>query len=198
MLISRHTCAAIAGALLLSACASQGRMPVLNQYNAEFSPWASSEAVSAVAFTRSGGPGDIPGCVAATVSNQGQTLSDSSGSFFGAYTGNYYRSEQSSQVAGGSVIEYVAPDGGSVVASGSTEYSAGALVSRAVRFKLSVKQQGDGRKYRYTGIQQAQSNTGAAANTGFTPVGAWAGANPDMALASLERLTDSIESCIGR
>lgn len=182
----------------LLGCAGQARMPALSGYEADYAPYASSEAVEAVQFRKPGQPGDLAACVAATVSNQGETLSDSSGSFFGAYTGNYYNIERSTQAGGGSVIEYAAPDGNSVVASGSTRYSASALVSRSVRFKLSVKQDEAGRTYRYGGLGQAQLNTGAAANNGYNPIGSWAGANPNLALESLSRLTDNIERCLSR
>ena len=182
----------------LVGCAGQTRMPALSAYDAKFAPYSSSEAVNAVQFHRDGRGGDIPACVAETVSNQGETLADSSGSFVGAYTGTYYNIQRSSQSSGGSVIEYVAPDGKSVVASGSTRYSAGALVVRSVRFKLSVKQSGAGRTYRYSNLGQAQLDTGAAANNGYAPIGSWSGANPDIALASLSNITDQIERCLSR
>lgn len=186
------------GVFALAGCAGQVRMPLLAAYDAEFVPYASRESVEAVNFHKPGLPGDLAACVAATVSNQGETLSDSSGSFFGAYTGNYYSIGRSTQAGGGSVIEHAATDGNSVVASGSTRYSASALVSRSVRFKLSVKQDEAGRTYRYGSLGQAQLNTGAAANNGYNPIGSWAGANPNLALESLSKLTDNIERCLSR
>ena len=173
-------------------------MPALSAYDAEFAPYSSSEAVTAVQFHRDGLGGDIPACVAETVSNQGETLADSSGSFVGAYTGNYYNVQRSSHSAGGSVLEHVAQDGKSVVASGSVRYSAGALVTRSVRFKLALKQSDSGRIYRFSSLGQAQLDTGAAANNGYTPIGSWSGANPDLALASLSKVTDEIERCLSR
>lgn len=183
---------------LLAGCAGQGRMPVVNQFDAKYSPWASAEAVSSVTFQRPGSAGDIAPCVAEVVSNQGETLSDSSGSFFGAYTGNYYSFEKSTQAAGGSVIEYVAPDASSVVASGSTRYSASSLVSRSVRFKLAVEQDAAERTYRYSSLGQAQLDSGVVANTGYGPIGSFAGANPDLALQALDQLTNNIEKCLAR
>ncbi|GEM_PF-2745791 len=185
-------------AIATAGCAGNGRMHALSAYDAEFAPYASSEAVTAVQFHRDGRGGDIPACVAETVSNQGETLADSSGSFVGAYTGNYYNVQRSSQSAGGSVLEHVAQDGKSVVASGSARYSAGALVARSVRFKLSLKQSDSGRTYRYSNLGQAQLDTGAAANKGYAPIGSWSGANPDIALASLSTITDQIERCLSR
>ncbi len=180
----------------LAGCAGSGRMPELNQYQAEYEPLGSVEAVSAVSFRRAGPGGNLPQCVAATITNQGETLKDSSGSFVGAYTGTYYSVDRTTQTSGGSVIEYAAPDGSSVVASGSTKYAANALVSRSVRFKLSVKQDESGRLYRYGSLGQAQLNTGVATNTGYTAIGAWSGANPDLAAAALSKVTDEIERCL--
>lgn len=181
-----------------AGCAGQGRMPKLSAYDAEFAPYASAEAVTAVQFHRDGRSGDIPSCVAEIVSNQGETLADSSRSFVGVYTGNYYSIQRSSQSAGGSVLEHVAQDGKSVVASGSARYSAGALVTRSVRFKLALKQSDSGRIYRFSSLGQAQLDTGAAANNGYTPIGSWPGANPDLALAALSGITDQIERCLSR
>lgn len=188
--------ATILGALL--AGCSTVRMPELSQYQAEFAPYASSESVSAVTFRRSGTVGNLPQCIAEVVSNQGETLSDSAGSFFGTYTGNYYVSKNSSQSTGGNVIEYVSSDKGSVIASGSVRYQVNALVARSVRFKLSAKQGEAGRIYRFGSLQQAQLDSGVASNNGYNPIGSWAGANPDLAVKSLNYLVDQIDGCLAR
>jgi len=193
----RNLTIVLAAGIALSGCA-YSRMPELGQYQAEYVSASSAELVEGVVFTRPGKADDLPECIAATVSNQGETLSDSSGSFVGAYTGNYYNVQRSTNTAGGSVIEYASPDGRSVVASGLTRYNANALVARSVRFKLSVKQGESGRIYRYGNLGQAQLNTGSVANNGYNPIGAWAGANPNLALDSLSRLTDNIERCLSR
>ncbi|WP_341706536.1 hypothetical protein [Halopseudomonas sp.] len=182
-------------ASMIAGCASS-RMPVLNQYEVDYLPWASAESVNAVSFERSGGSGNLAMCVAAVVGNSGETLTDSSNSFFGAYTGNYYRVEKSVQTGGGQVLEYVSPDNNAVVASGSERYQASSLVTRSVRFKLSAKQAGSLRQYRFSDLAQAQLDSGAAANTGYGPIGSWAGANPDLAVQALVRVTDEIESCL--
>ena len=186
-------------AVVMMGCAAQTRMGSLSQYDAEYQPWASAESVSSVQFQRQGSSeGNLTQCVAEVVSNQGETLTDSSGSFFGAYTGNYYNVERNTSVAGGSVIEHAVPDSSAVVASGSTRYSAGALVERSVRFKLTAKQSEAARSYRYSSIGQAQLNSGVVANTGYGPVGAFQGANPDLALQALAAVTDNIETCLAR
>lgn len=183
--------------VLLSGC-STARMPELSQYQTEFVPYASAEAVSAVTFSRPGTKGNLPQCIAEIVSNQGETLSDSAGSFFGTYTGNYYSAHNATQASGGKVIEYVASDSGAVVASGSVRYQVNALVARSVRFKLSAKQGETGRIYRFGSLQQAQLDSGVAANNGYNPIGSWAGANPDLAVKSLNYLVDQIDGCLAR
>ena len=185
----------IAAAALLAAC-STSRMAALSQYQVDYSPWATAESVSAVAFERKGRAGNLPLCVAAVVSNTGETLSDSSNSFFGAYSGNYYNIQKSVQAAGGDVLQFVSSDASSLVATGSVRYEASALVHRSVRFKLVAQQDESGRNYRFSDLAQAQINTGAAANTGYGPIGSWAGANPDLALGALGRVADEIERCL--
>lgn len=182
---------------LIAGCTTE-RMQLLNQYQAEYAPWASGESITSVTFTRTGGSGSLPQCIAEIVSNQGETISDSSGSFFGAYTGNYYSRNNSQQVTGGNVLEHTSTDGKTVVSSGSTRYQASALVARSVRFKLTAKKTDNGVDYRFSSLQQAQLNSGAAANTGYNPIGSWSGANPDLAMKSLSDLTDQINECMSR
>jgi len=182
---------------LIAGC-STNRMPELSRYDAKFQPWSSAESVNAVSFIRSGAPGSLPLCVALVVSNSGETLSDSSNSFFGAYTGNYYSLEKSVQVGGGNVLQYVAPDNNSLVAEGAVRYEVSSLVTRSVRYKLSASQLDGGRSYVFSDLAQAQINSGAASNTGYGPVGSWSGANPDLALQSLERVADEIERCLAQ
>ncbi len=183
-------------AALIIGC-SASRMPALNQYEAQYAPWSSAESVSSVLFEREGFGGNLPACVAVVVNNTGETLTDSSNSFFGAYSGKYYNIENSVHVGGGDVLQYVSPDSRSVVASGISRYEAGALVTRSVRFKLSVRQSDSGRQYSFSNLAQAQLNSGTAANTGYGPIGSWSSANPDLALQSLDSVVDEIEKCLG-
>jgi len=193
----RNIILAVAAVVVLSGCA-YSRMPELSKYQAEYVPDYSAELVSAVVFKRPGSSGDLVQCIAETVSNQGVTLRDSAGSFVGAATGRYYSASNSAHVGGGEVLQYVSADGRSVVANGSTQYSSGMLVSRSVRFKLSAQQKADERVYRFADLSQAQLNTGSAANYVYGGIGAWSGANPDLALASLEQVASNIEACLAR
>lgn len=189
----------IAAAILVgvSGC-STARVAQLGGYDAEFAPYASAESVAAVTFRRTGSGGNLARCIASTVSNSGETLGGSSGGFVGAYTGQYYSGRNSTQSTGGGVIEYLDPNGREVVASGSARYQVNALVVRSVRFKLSAIQREGERVYQYAGLQQAQLDAGTAYNDGYAPIGSWAGANPDKALATLSALTDHIEACLAR
>ena len=192
----RNIILAVVAVAVLSGCA-YSRMPELSKYQAEYVSDYSAELVSAVVFKRPGSSGDLVQCIAETVSNQGVTLRDSAGSFVGAATGRYYSASNSAHVGGGDVLQYVSADGKSVVANGSTQYSSG-FVSRSVRYKLSAQQKADERVYRFADLSQAQLNTGSAANYGYGGVGAWSGANPDLALASLEQVSAKIEACLAR
>ncbi|WP_193315761.1 hypothetical protein, partial [Klebsiella pneumoniae] len=61
-------------------------------------------------------------CIARNVTNNGVQLNDSSSSFVGAYTGNYYNIEKSTTIQGGEVINTAASSSDIVVANGTTSY----------------------------------------------------------------------------
>lgn len=61
-----------------------------------------------------------------------------------------------------------------------------APISRTVQFDVVAKKDSGKLLIAFTDIMHAQKETGAATNSGFTPVGAWDGANPDMALSTLK------------
>lgn len=186
--------------LVLAGCSTSAVMPELAQYDLQLLPWQSGKSVESVVFRNPGGvTGDrLPSCVARLVTNDSVSLGDTANSFYGAYTGNYYSSSSSRESAGGDVLSYVGKDGKSVVARGSVGYEASAMVRRVVRFSLSVDVDHGQRVTSFTRLEQAQVNTGAAANNGFNKIGAWPGANPDLAIASLAELSDQINECLGQ
>lgn len=186
--------------IILAGCSTSGVMPQLSQYNINLEPWYSGKAVTSVTFSY---PGDVEGdrlpmCLAQSISNRSVSLEDSSRSFYGAYTGNYYSISSAREAPGGNVLSYVGRDARSAVANGSTSYDASALVRRAVRFSLFVDINGGRRVMSFTNLEQAQLSTGVAKNTGFNRIGAWSGANPDLAIASLKSLSEQINNCISR
>lgn len=138
----------------------------------------------------------LPGCVASIVSNDPVTLSDSAGSFVGAYTGNYYQAGSRREVGGGNVIQYISPGGEDIVAKGTTMYTSG-LVQRSVRFTLRIRDLGPGRLYQFSGIEQAQTSTGIVPNTGYNRVHAAPGGGAGHVLGSLKTVTGDLEACIG-
>lgn len=138
----------------------------------------------------------LPMCMATNVKNESVTLSDSSGSFTGAYTGTYYRAGSSSQVGGGNVLQYISPDQKKVVAKGATSYSS-AMIDRSVRFTLSVQpSSAGGTEYKFTGIQQAQMSTGSSANTGYFNVHTLTGGGSEEVAGSLQSVASAIDACL--
>jgi hypothetical protein len=138
----------------------------------------------------------LPGCVASTISNDPVTLSDSAGSFVGAYTGTYYQVGSRREVGGGNIIQYISPGGEDIVAKGATMYSSG-LIQRSVRFTLRIRDLGPGRLYQFSGIEQAQTSTGYMPNSGYNRVHAAPGGGAGHVLGSLKSITADLESCIG-
>jgi len=147
--------------------------------------------------TKSGpaAPGKMAMCAASTIRNDPVSLSDSSRTFVGAHTGNYYQAGSSREVGGGGVIQYAASDESSVVAKGETGYTS-AMVSRSVRYTVTIQNSGTDRKYLFAGIQQAQLYTGSMVNAGYSPVHVMMGGGSENVAHSLSTVADEIEACI--
>ena len=140
-------------------------------------------------------PGKIAMCAASVIRNDAVSLGDSSRTFVGAYTGNYYQAGSNREVGGGGVIQYVSPDESSVVAKGETGYTS-AMVSRSVRYTVTIRSSGPERKYLFAGIQQAQLDTGSMANAGYSPVHVMMGGGSEDVARSLSAVAAEIETCI--
>lgn len=137
-------------------------------------------------------------CVLRNVSNRDVVLSDASKSFVGAYTGNYYNIGSKTVINGGGVVETV-DDAGAIIVQGNTSYSfdSGIVqIKRVVRFTLDAIPQSEQVDLTFSNIQQAQTETGALANTGFFEIGTWEGAGPYQAIMSLDNIVSSISKCI--
>lgn len=137
-------------------------------------------------------------CVLRNVSNRDVILSDASKSFVGAYTGNYYNIGGKTVVNGGGVVEAV-NDAGFIIAQGNTSYSfdSGIVqIKRVVRFTLDAMPQSEHVNITFSNIQQAQTETGALPNTGFSEIGTWEGAGPYQAIKSLDKIVSSISECM--
>jgi hypothetical protein len=140
-------------------------------------------------------PGKMAACAAGAVRNDPVSLSDSSKTFLGAHTGNYYQAGTNREVGGGGAIQYVAPDESSIVAKGETGYTS-AMVSRSVRYTVTIKSSGPERKYLFAGIQQAQLDTGSMVNAGYSPVHVMMGGGSEDVARSLSAVAEEIETCI--
>lgn len=139
--------------------------------------------------------GKIAMCAASAIRNDPVSLGDSSRTFIGAYSGNYYQAGTNREVGGGGAIQYVAPDESSVVAKGETGYTS-AMVSRSVRYTVTIQNLGAERKYLFAGIQQAQLDTGSMVNAGYSPVHVMMGGGSEDVAHSLSAVADEIETCI--
>ena len=133
-------------------------------------------------------------CVALHVDNKPQIIKDSSRSWVGPYTGNYYRGGTSNVVGGGQIINSASSELKSIVASGNTKYSTG-LSSDIVQFKMIVTLNESSSRISFVNIERAQANTGLLENSGFSPVGVWTGSRYKQVYAELERLAGEITLC---
>jgi len=136
-------------------------------------------------------------CVAQTVQNNEVSLGDSSGSFVGAYTGNYYRSDRRQTVAGGQVFKYVDDPSATLIASGNTETQPNGLVTDYVRFDVKASAQGNRVGLTFLNLARAQRNTGALSNDGFGPIVIAPGSRADTVYASLDQVAQNLKACVG-
>lgn len=179
----------VAAAILAASLTGCAQTPVDLGQNVALKPWGSAQAVDAARFPAQASSGDLEFCVARSLVNDSVTLSDSSDSFFGVYSGAYYHDTDSEASAGGEVMQHASDKG--VIAAGIISYQPSSLVKRFVRFKLIATPS----EYEFTNLEQAQANSGAAPNTGFNPVGAFSGAHPELVLNSLEEVARQIDRC---
>ena len=174
----------------IAGCGSYDTVPL--DADVTYEQWHSAQALESVHLDSAAKGGDLEMCVAQNVQNKSTTLQDTTGSFYGVYTGTYYQVENSRETGGGDVLLYSRD--GNVVAQGVVDYQASPLVARVVRYTLTVSDGG----YEFTNLEQAQTNTGAAVNPGFDKIGAFAGADPDKALSSLRSVASKIDRCRSR
>ncbi|SDX12667.1 hypothetical protein SAMN05216317_1378 [Nitrosomonas eutropha] len=186
--------------ILLAGCATNATVPNIPSNVVLSAPGAYNEQyIESVKFDigishKQSSPAK---CLALVVNNSEHTLTDSSNSFVGAYTGNYYNIEKSRQVGGGQSLLY--SDETSAIAKGNTKgtFTFGLVpITKIVTFKIEVNATPENRFIKFTDVQAAQESTGAANNTGFSKAGAWSGAEPVFVYNLLNKVSDDIKSCM--
>ncbi|CAH3512788.1 TPA: hypothetical protein RQ363_005360 [Klebsiella oxytoca] len=138
-------------------------------------------------------------CIARNITNNSIQLKDSSASFVGAYTGNYYNIEKSTVTQGGEVINTAASSSDVIISNGtvSYQYDAGlVMVERVVKFTMDITPAQSGVKYTFSNLQQAQTETGVVSNNGFSPIGVWKAAGGYQAINALDNISFEINKCM--
>jgi hypothetical protein len=136
-------------------------------------------------------------CVALNVDNKEYSLSGSSRSLVGAYTGNIYRFEKQHQAGGGQSLVY--SDATSAISKGSVDgtFMFGfAPITKIVSFKVEVNTAPSKHFIAFTDIQSAHKATGVASNDGFSRVGAWSGAKPVFVYNLLNKIAGKLKDCL--
>ena len=134
-------------------------------------------------------------CIAVNVDNRTQVITDSSSSWVGPYTKNYYQHGSTTAVAGGQVVESVSKTLNSIVASGNMPYSIG-LTNDLLRFKLILSLGEKGARISFINIQRAQQSTGLLTNDGFSPVGVWLGSRYESAYEAIDKKASALAQCM--
>lgn len=196
---------AVLMAVALTGCATGARSPALaGMDNVSYETERGHDFIKEVTYKFEGPTatkGDaLPLCVAKVVRNDSVTLGDKASSFFGAYTGTYYQKNSAREAGGGSVIQYASDDRSQVEAQGVEKYTFGGLlpIEVAVRYGLSAKVAANARTFVFSGLNQAQLQTGAASNDGFNKVGAWPGARPERAVEAVKKVAVNINDCLSQ
>lgn len=141
----------------------------------------------------------IEACTAINVSNGEVTLGDTSSSFIGTYSGNYYQINNSKTSAGGNAMIYASK--GLVVANGVTSitHTTGSIIpvniTNFIRFKLTIDYREDQGIMLFNDMESAQASTGTLPNTGFRPIGVWDGARPLQHIAGIEKVAQQLKKC---
>lgn len=134
-------------------------------------------------------------CAAEVFPNNGQTLTDSNGSFFGAYSGNFYQKNNSQQVAANERVKYSDESTKTLIIHGTAETKP-AMVVDLIQYDVKIQGTQDEIKLVFQNILRAQKNTGGVVNDGFNPVGTWVGARSESVIAVLNGLANKYKSCI--
>lgn len=104
---------------------------------------------------------------------------------------------QTAAIQGGNIFKYQDEGERTAIVMGSVEGARVVLSRRIIRFEMTAVAGDDHTLLRFTNIEHATENTGAVANSGFIPVGAWAGAKPESVIHALDGLAQRVASCLG-
>ncbi|HZF97751.1 MAG TPA: hypothetical protein VEY92_05830 [Pseudoxanthomonas sp.] len=134
-------------------------------------------------------------CLAQLVSNQAVILS---GSAQNPFSPRLTGESNTTTVQGGQLFKYEDTQTGTVIAVGSTDggQSMMGMTRSVVRFELMAAITPERTTLRFSNIDRADLNTYGAANSGFTPVGAWRGAKPLAVIETLQALGGRLDSCL--
>lgn len=189
--------------IALTGCAQNVRMPE----NVELTPANAGrpQYVLAINFSADTAISPIDGyrkarlCIAEKISNDTVTLADSSHSFIGPATGRYYQIDSAHPVAGGATLQASDDELKTVIAKGSTHYSAGPsllAIDYYLKFTIRFTAEQNRLSIKFTDITQAQADTGSMPNTGFGPLGTFWGATAPDAYKAAEQVANTIFQCV--
>lgn len=143
--------------------------------------------------------GKVAVCVAEKVESKEAVLQDSSASFVGAYTGNYYDIGSIKSYSGKNVFKHVDKETKTLIANGSAKFSkrmANVNLTRFVRYNLKAHLEENLLKIKFFNIEGAQQDSGSASNPGFSSVGNWKAAMPLETYNGLASTAEQIHACL--
>lgn len=141
-------------------------------------------------------------CLASNIKMGEVSLSDTSRSFVGSYTGNYYNIESKGKASAEDVIKFISKDGVNSVARGQVDYIVpnwAAHIQKFLRFTVDIKQSDNANTYIFKDFATAQGNTGMLANNGFDAK--WSDIEelvPERGYDELDNLANKINNCLAK
>lgn len=140
----------------------------------------------------------LPLCIAQIIENRGVILQDSETNVGPVY-GTLIRNNKSLSISGGNVITYVSDDKKTVIARGAEDYQTGLSaipIKRNIRYTMTAKIESEVLDIFFNKLEWAQLDTGGIRNDGYSPLGAWSGAQSDKALIALKNVAEKLNDCV--
>jgi len=132
-------------------------------------------------------------CIATNIHNDEVALRDSSGSWVGPATGNYYRNDNQSTIQAGELFKIIDDNAQFLVAQGQTSKTTG-LSGWIIRFDLEAAVEQRRVVLVMRNVKLAASNTGSLTNDGFQPLGTWFRFKSNF--AALEGVATAVRTCL--
>ncbi|WP_084398314.1 hypothetical protein [Henriciella aquimarina] len=200
-----------ASAAMLAGCATSLEMPVLPENYTTTTGDYDQQYVDEVTFKypapeTASFTDRVARCGVSNLSIDSFVAKDTSRSWVGPATGNYYEAGNRSTVEGSEVLKYISDSENIVVLSGRENYGQAsgwqaaladsALFENELDFDVEAALKEEKYVLTFKKIERASHSTGAIENRGFMPVGIWKGSRADEIVPVIDDVAERLNDCI--